>query len=69
MPDVGQMLQTDAHLFLRAGTSITTEDEVSDVILTYDETAVDAGPFEVLEVSIRNRRNVHHIYARLKKIE
>ena len=68
MPDLGQMIQTDAFLFLDRGVSIDTEDEISAIILAADDSNVDAGPFEVLEVAGRNRRSQHHIRARLKRV-
>lgn len=68
MPDLGQMIQTDAFLYLDRGVSISTEDEVSAIILAADGSAVDAGPFEVLDVAGRNRRSQHHIRARLKRV-
>lgn len=69
MTDVGQMVQTDATLFLQSEESISTEDEILNVVFRVDGSTFDAGPYEVVQVVKRDRNTVHHISARLKKIE
>jgi hypothetical protein len=68
MQDLGQMIQTDALLFVDRAVLMSTEDEILSIALAADGSVVDAGPFEVLEVAGRNRRSPHHIRARLKRV-
>ena len=69
LPELGQMIRTDAYLFLNPSISVDTEAEISNVRWKSDGALVDAGPFEVIEVAKRNRRNYHHMRLRLKKLE
>lgn len=69
MVELGQMVQTDAFLFLTAVVAVTTEDTVTDIVLASDETAVDSDVYEVVEVANRNRRNTHHKRLRLQKVK
>jgi len=69
MVNVGQQVQTDAALLLKTDATIDTESVVSTITLAADGSSVDAGPFEVVSVSTRNRRSAHHISVGLKKVE
>ena len=70
---MGQMVQTDAKLLLplltgTVAVSIATADEIKNIVLSSDDSSVDAGPFEVTSIMTRNRREKHHRAVTLKKV-
>ena len=70
---MGQLVQTDAKLLLPLVTgtvpvSIATSNEIKDIVLSSDDSSIDAGPFEVTSVLLRSRREAHHRAITLKKV-
>ena len=70
MRDTGQQRQFDKILLLNSGATIDTERRVTNV-QDADGDTVDAGPFEVINVSKRYRKgpSAHHISAELRYVK
>lgn len=64
------LMMLERHIALvGAGTDVIEEDQIANITLRATGAVVEAGPFSIESVRIRNRGNAHHISLELERIE
>ena len=69
VPEIGGLIQTDKILIFRSTTGLNTENTITNVRMRYDASVIDSDSYEVMEVSPRYGRSLHHKSARLQKVK